>query len=926
MLRVVLAFAMLACDHIGRCDAATGEHSEAQEYETLYVLFFAILVGAAVLHMSTLPFLRALPVTVILFILGILFSLVAEGAAFTQLEGMLRSYQAWVGIDPHLLLFVFLPPLLFSSAIDLDTYVAKKCCAQCLVLAVLGVVIGSFVTAFFLHYLPYAWNFSTCLMVGSILSATDPVAVVSLLKELGASPVLTMQIEGESMLNDGTAIVLFMAAYGKVKGEECGAACMTLYFLKSTLGAWFLGCAVGMLFYLWIFLASDKLSKRSSLIQILLTICCAYWSYLLADGVLDMSGVLSSVAAGVVLAHLMWPFVVERRAMLEFWHVIEAVGTTLVFFIAGLLSGQVIRKHTIYDYLWVLAAYAALMLIRFLMLLCLLPILNRVGARVSFRDLVIMTWAGLRGMVALALAIYVREDLAGGMLSEEDGERVLLLVGGVATLTLVCNATTSPMLCGLLGITQTVEGRKVLVRNVALRTEAHVTASLQQAIVLGELPKSCMAGAVRTSLDNVCSAVKQHVFGTDAVEEHAAAITRASGTALDHRFAQSHRIARIRRWSRARVEQHEVCRSLTDVDDLWRHFDHHKLELLKTHTTVTAFKFGHQLGKIHRILATEEVDPLRLKVVREVFLEVIRSSYWEQVESGMFVVGANEPRMLFHSVSCAMDRSFERLSDWWTLEHELGSVACTHGGPAMQDDCEHHLALPLFAATPGGHHKGGSWMRWLREYRSRRTFGRQVQALEITAAFIKAHQRAQMEITLCFGQEASVDTAEEACVILESQAEIFAAATLQGKISRPVQRQVSTARETNRFCEQYRHFVVSAHARGLLQSKEVDLLLEPVTEVMRTLRRQQQHMSEALVMRGLNGGKALYELDAAVLIQRAYRHRLMLEVSSRVLHGCARAPQQAEVDLEEEDPVPAEGTAGRLPVSVVPSPAPRASD
>merc|ERR1719199_188429 len=103
----------------------------------------------------------------------------------------------------------------------IDTAVARRVAKQCIYLASVGVVINGMLTALFLWaYLPYNWSFLLSLTVGSILCATDPVAVVALLKELGAPPTLTVQIQGESLLNDGTAIVLFQLSYAMLQGKE----------------------------------------------------------------------------------------------------------------------------------------------------------------------------------------------------------------------------------------------------------------------------------------------------------------------------------------------------------------------------------------------------------------------------------------------------------------------------------------------------------------------------------------------------------------------------------------------------------------------------------------------------------------------------------------------------------------------------------
>ena len=120
------------------------------------------------------------------------------------------SITMWAHMDPHLLLFAFLPALLFGDAMGLNKHLATKCFSPCLLLAGPGVLVGCAMTGAAAFYIfPYGWNWMFSLAFGSILAATDPVAVVALLKALGASPKLTMLITGESLMNDGAAIVMF---------------------------------------------------------------------------------------------------------------------------------------------------------------------------------------------------------------------------------------------------------------------------------------------------------------------------------------------------------------------------------------------------------------------------------------------------------------------------------------------------------------------------------------------------------------------------------------------------------------------------------------------------------------------------------------------------------------------------------------------
>jgi len=316
------------------------------------------------------------------------------------------------------------------------------------------------------------WSFQLSLVTGSILCATDPVAVVALLKELGASPTLTVQIQGESLLNDGTAIVLYTIAYAVLKGETWDVSQILTFLVETALMAWALGMVIGYIFYLWIKEASNKLdSERSSIIQISLTLCCAYWSFIMAEGVLHISGVLSTVAAALVLAHHMWPHVVGKEAMHHVWHAFEALGNMTIFFLAGALAGKIALEIDVIDYIRLVVLYIFLIAVRFCLLFASRPILTRLGKSgepVSLADTIVIAWGGLRGAVGLALAIQVSIDRGGidsageNRIDSLDAKRVLFFVAGVAFLTTVINATTSPALVSGLGLAATPASKKKL--------------------------------------------------------------------------------------------------------------------------------------------------------------------------------------------------------------------------------------------------------------------------------------------------------------------------------------------------------------------------------------------------------------------------------------------------------------------------------
>ena len=178
----------------------------------------------------------------------------------------------------------------------------------------------------------YGWGWNVSMVLGSILAATDPVAVVALLKEVGASPRLGTVIEGESLLNDGIAIVFFslFLAYSSGRGDpevcygwsnECidigNAGGVIRYFAQVALG----GPAIGIAFALGVVVVINF--TTDIIIEISLTVTLAYLSYFVADYTAGTSGVLAVVTAGTMVAYLGRPSIVgeENSALEVFWEV-----------------------------------------------------------------------------------------------------------------------------------------------------------------------------------------------------------------------------------------------------------------------------------------------------------------------------------------------------------------------------------------------------------------------------------------------------------------------------------------------------------------------------------------------------------------------------------------------------------------------------
>ena len=245
-------------------------------------------------------------------------------------------------------------------------------------------------------------------MYGSIISATDPVAVVALLKELGASKRLSTMIEGESLLNDGTAMVVFLVLLRMVEGEEVGPADVIKQFCQLSFGGVALGIVGGMI-------TSKILSKihNNGVLEVNTTIFCSYLLFFLAESILGVSGILAIVSLGLYMTNTGKTKISaeSEHAVHHVWGYIGFVAETVIFIVSGIIMGQRSMEDenmiTYIDYLKLIGIYIILHFIRFFMILVFFPILRKIGYGMSFPQVILCAYAGLRGAVGLSLALMV---------------------------------------------------------------------------------------------------------------------------------------------------------------------------------------------------------------------------------------------------------------------------------------------------------------------------------------------------------------------------------------------------------------------------------------------------------------------------------------------------------------------------------------
>lgn len=438
------------------------DHDSHGGMHPLLFIILALIIGAATRH-----FLKKTPIpyTVLLLIFGLLIGI---SNRLGWLDGFLSLDVAvsWAGnIDPHVILYVFLPTLIFEAAFAMDVHTFKKSVTNSAILAVPGILIALSITGALAIGIKNTglglsgWDWQIALIFGAVVSATDPVAVVSLLKELGASKKLGTLIEGESLLNDGTAIVIFMVFLMSITGVVTETSPIAEFFIVS-FGGIFVGLIIGFVCIAWV-----KKIFNDALAEISIIVAAAYLTFFIAEGFLHVSGVLGLVAFGLIMASAgktrISPQV--QHFLHEFWELAAFIANTLIFIIVGV----VIAQRTFFelnDFLILFIIYIGIHIIRAIVISIFFPAMKRIGYGITKKESVLLWWGALRGAIGLALALVIA-SVDDKYISPEIKNQFLFLTAGIVTLTLVINATTITFLLKKLGLTKLSPAKKLMVYN-----------------------------------------------------------------------------------------------------------------------------------------------------------------------------------------------------------------------------------------------------------------------------------------------------------------------------------------------------------------------------------------------------------------------------------------------------------------------------
>lgn len=410
------------------------------------VLFF--LIGMA----EPLADKLRLPYTAIIAIFGILIGLAASFFLRTDLTDALNPVAEMIlalPIRSDIFIYVFLPTLLFQATIGMDLRQMIGDAVPIVVLAVIAVVVATGIVGYALHGTS-GLPLTACLLIGAIVSTTDPSAVVSIFRSIAAPQRLVRIIEGESLLNDAAAIALFGLFLGfvmvNIPNPSMGEALSSfpMLILGGAVCGWVASrFAVGVM----------SLFPEFILAQLSISVALPYLAFIVSEQVLSASGVIAVVSAGLSL-HLTAPGRLSPQAwekLRESWDLLAHWAGAMIFVLAALFIPRLLQEIRLSDFGLILVVIVAAIIARALILFVLMPVLTgiRLSPTIDRSFRLAILWGGLRGALTLALALAVTEN---AMIPHEIKRLVGILATGFTLFTLIVQGTTLRWVISKLGL------------------------------------------------------------------------------------------------------------------------------------------------------------------------------------------------------------------------------------------------------------------------------------------------------------------------------------------------------------------------------------------------------------------------------------------------------------------------------------------
>lgn len=492
--------------------------------EPMIMLLLTATVVGIISHRVRLPY------TVLLMLVGI-------GLAAIGLVPKIELTQ-------ELLMNVFLPVLLFEAAIHFPFNELKQFAPTIATLAAPGVILTALATALvlFIEISTFRINvemtFMHYLLFGSIIAATDPIAVIALFKQLGVKRKLAIVLEGESLFNDGTAIVMYTLVLTALTSGVFSLKEGIVLFITEAIFGMFLGALCGAFANFIMPFAKDPL------ISVAITTVAAYGSYMVADS-LHASGVLATATAGLFLGDMgrrggVLP--AHQMAVITFWRYLSFFISSIVFILIGLKVNLLFLKEHAQ---LILFAFLAVLASRAISVFFPLGLLTRLGQPMTWHSATAIWWGGLRGSLSMVLVLSLPENIAGK-------EALIAMTFGVVVLSVLVQGSTMGPLVKLLGL---VDKRseasafmsKALARLRAITAQERVYA--QMAIEEGVHEDANISARLQREREHILSELKERENDSEFVKAKAERIEYVESILADvekdslRRSAEAHLIS-----------------------------------------------------------------------------------------------------------------------------------------------------------------------------------------------------------------------------------------------------------------------------------------------------------------------------------------------------------------------------------------------
>ncbi|MFM1897660.1 MAG: hypothetical protein RLZZ385_2734 [Pseudomonadota bacterium] len=452
------------------------------------------------------------PYTVMLVVVGAILQWPRDhAAAFVEL----RHFT----LTTDIILFVFLPALVFEAGLKIQARQLRKDIAPILMLAVPALFISSFLVGGGVS-LASGMPFLVALIFGALISATDPVAVIALFNQLGAPRRLTLLVEGESLFNDATAIVLFnlVVAIALTGSFSLAAGAFAVWqFVLVFVG----GALAGLLLGTVASLAANSL-RVGGTGYLVLTLALAYLSFVIAEHGLHVSGVMAVCFAAIASSMLVLPRLPasQMASLHSAWELVSSICNTLLFILIGL---SINLSHMAEVAVLLAATIILVNLARASVIYSLVPLTVKWFKLPSIKreEQHIMWWGGLKGGLAIAMVLSIPESVV---------QRQLLidLTAGVVVFTLLVNAPSIRLLIRRFGIDRLSELQMAEMDLGVKRATSTISDTIHNLISAGMVE----TGHGQQLLDGLHGRIRTLAASPMAVPESHSWLIRAAGWEL----------------------------------------------------------------------------------------------------------------------------------------------------------------------------------------------------------------------------------------------------------------------------------------------------------------------------------------------------------------------------------------------------------